>query len=127
MEGYYGNEEANFKHAVNSCRPMRTKLIGGTAACAAHILADQLGYMGSNLFAPFTKRRTGGLRLTRAMWPFPNFLCVWISCVVVFWNLHHAMPGNFDPLNPMCVLALWIGIPCLVFLYLQRRANVSEV
>ena len=46
MEGYYGNEEANFKYAVNSCRPMRTKLIGGTAAYAAHILADQIGYNG---------------------------------------------------------------------------------
>jgi membrane-bound metal-dependent hydrolase YbcI (DUF457 family) len=96
------------------------------AAYVAHIFADQLGYMGSNLFAPFTKRRTGGLRLTRAMWPFPNFLCVWISCVVVFWNLHHSMPGNFDPLNPIRVLALWIGIPSLVFAYLQRRANICE-
>ena len=35
MEGYYGNEEASFKHAVNHCCPTRTELFGGTAVANA--------------------------------------------------------------------------------------------
>jgi len=37
MEGYYGNEEASFKHAVNSCRSTRTELFGGTGCTSVYI------------------------------------------------------------------------------------------
>ena len=95
------------------------------AAYGAHILADQLGHLGSNLFAPFTKRRTGGLRLTHAMWPFPNFISVWLSCVVIFWNLYRQSPAATEILNPIHVVMTWLMIPTLVFTYLQHKAKAA--
>ncbi len=43
---------------------------------AGHVLEDQLGFMGSNLFYPFTKKRTTGLQLLRSGDAVPNFLTV---------------------------------------------------
>lgn len=96
------------------------------AAYAAHILADQLGHLGSNLFAPFTKRRTGGMRLTHAMWPFPNFISVWASCVLIFWNLFRQSPAGGELLNPIRVLMVWILIPTLVFVFLQHKSKAAD-
>lgn len=54
---------------------------------AAHILADQLGYMGSNLFYPFTRERTEGLRLFHSGDALPNLFAVWLSVVLILFNL----------------------------------------
>jgi membrane-bound metal-dependent hydrolase YbcI (DUF457 family) len=96
------------------------------AAYAAHIMADQLGHLGSNLFAPFTKRRMGGMRLTHAMWPFPNFISVWASCVLVFWNLFRQSSAGGELLNPFRVLMTWILIPTLVFVFLQYKSKAVD-
>lgn len=62
-------------------------------AYAIHVLEDQLGHMGSNLFFPFTlKGRTPGLHLMHSGDGVPNFLTVWISCILIFWNLYRAIP-----------------------------------
>ncbi len=54
---------------------------------AGHILEDQLGFMGSNLFYPFTKRRSTGLQLLRSGDAIPNFLTVWTSVALSLVNL----------------------------------------
>ncbi len=64
-------------------------------AFAIHVLEDQLGFMGSNLFAPFTKRRARGLCWMRSGDALPNFGTVWFCCLLIFWNAYRAMP---DPL-----------------------------
>ena len=61
-------------------------------AYALHILEDQLGFMGSNLFAPFTKRRTKGLHWMRSGDALPNFGTVWFCCLLVFWNAYRVLP-----------------------------------
>ena len=56
-------------------------------AFAAHILADQAGFMGSRLFFPFGKQRIAGLKWTHSGEALPNFGTVWLSCLLIFWNL----------------------------------------
>ena len=58
------------------------------AAYAVHVLEDQLGFMGSNLFFPITKKRAQGLHIMRSGDSFPNFGAVWLSCVLIFWNMY---------------------------------------
>ncbi|MHC5040475.1 MAG: hypothetical protein ACYTHM_24450 [Planctomycetota bacterium] len=53
-----------------------------------HVLQDQLGHMGSNLFFPFTRDRSTGLQVMRSGDALPNFAFVWLSVVLIFWNLN---------------------------------------
>lgn len=64
-------------------------------ASVIHLIEDQLGYMGSNLFFPFTKKRAPGLKIMHSGDAFPNFGCVWLCGLLIFWNLYAAIP---DPL-----------------------------
>jgi len=56
-------------------------------AFAAHVAADQLGFMGSNLLYPFTRHRTPGLQMCSSDNAFVNFALTWTACLVTFWNL----------------------------------------
>lgn len=86
------------------------------AACyGVHVVEDQLGHMGSNIFYPLTKNRTPGLHWMHSGDGLPNFLTVWICCLLIFWNLYRALP---DPTYHFGFLHLmWVGlvIPGLVF------------
>jgi membrane-bound metal-dependent hydrolase YbcI (DUF457 family) len=89
---------------------------------AAHILEDQLGYLGSNLLYPLTKGRTAGLRLLRSGDGIPNFLTVCVSIALILLNLDRcsAQPV-LSPWWPFVSLVL-VG-PVLVFgsLYQWQR------
>lgn len=65
---------------------------------AAHILEDQLGHMGSNLFYPFTQERTAGLKLFHSGDALPNLFAVWLSVALILFNLDR-FSGQlaFDP------------------------------
>ncbi len=81
----------------------------GLVACAAwsaHVLADQLGHMGSNLGYPFTRRRAPGARLHHAGDGWPNLITVWSSGLLILWNLAR--------LTPTCPLSLAL-LPLLVW------------
>jgi membrane-bound metal-dependent hydrolase YbcI (DUF457 family) len=65
------------------------------AGYVGHLLEDQLGFMGSNLFFPFTRRRLPGAHAMRSGDALPNFLTVWICGLLLFWNLYRHTP---DPL-----------------------------
>ena len=69
-------------------------------AVLAHIAEDQLGFMGSNLFFPFTRKRTLGLKLLRSGDAIPNFLTVWASLAVILLNLDRFSPSPLIPLWP---------------------------
>jgi len=58
----------------------------------AHIVEDQLGYMGSNLFYPFTRKRTPGLRLGESGSPVLNFSTALLMTGFIFANLNYALP-----------------------------------
>ncbi len=58
------------------------------SAYSAHIVCDQLGVMGSNLFFPVTRKRIKGLGLMHSTDAPPNFYAVWCSAVLIYWNLY---------------------------------------
>ncbi len=96
-------------------------------AFAAHVLEDQLGHMGSNLFWPITKRRFAGLQHMHATDAVPNFLAVWLCCLLIFWNLYRVMD---DPLIvfglPSLLLfgaVLPLGAFALVHWFLTRKES----
>ncbi|MEI6808362.1 MAG: metal-dependent hydrolase [bacterium] len=93
------------------------------AAYGAHILADQLGFMGSNLLFPFTRRRTNGFGLLHSSSGVANAVTVWFSCLLVFWNLYKPLvvPG-LDFTLPQ--LLLFVGLlPVMIFWWLDRQAR----
>jgi len=79
---------------------------------AGHVLEDQLGYMGSNLFWPLTKKRSPGLKLVHSGDALPNFLTVWTSVALILFNLDRfsAQPR----LNPLWFLGLAVMLPLAV-------------
>lgn len=58
----------------------------------AHVVEDQLGYMGSNLLWPFTKKRTPGLRLGESGSPLLNFSTALLMSGFIVANLNYAVP-----------------------------------
>jgi hypothetical protein len=78
---------------------------------ALHIVEDQLGWMGSNLFWPFTRCRTPGLRWMRSVDPWPNFSVVWLSLILMLWNLDRfSGPGRLPAAFPL----LGFAVPLLL-------------
>ncbi|MBN1676141.1 MAG: metal-dependent hydrolase [Kiritimatiellae bacterium] len=67
------------------------------AAQLAHLLADQLGSMGSALLFPLNRKRVEGCHLMHSTDPFPNFATVWLACLLIFWNLSRAAGANAGP------------------------------
>lgn len=57
-------------------------------AYVIHVIEDQMGHMGSNLFFPFTKKRAPGLKMMHSGDAFPNFAGVWLCCLLIFWNVY---------------------------------------
>ena len=103
--------------------PMWAGLVAGLGF-AGHILEDQLGFMGSNLFYPFTKERFIGLRLLRSGDAIPNFLTVWIAGATILFNLDRFSAS--PRLDPGVYLLLAVALPAVVLggLYrLQRRSG----
>ena len=86
---------------------------------AGHILEDQLGFMGSNLFFPFTRARTRGLGLLRSGDAVPNFLTVWTGTMLILFNLDRfsARPR----LHPAWFLGLAVALPLLLLGGVYRR------
>ena len=54
----------------------------------SHVLADQMGNLGSNLLYPFTKKRSRGLKLTSAADPFSNISFVWGAIAIIIFNFN---------------------------------------
>ena len=99
---------------------------------AAHILEDQLGYLGSNLFWPFTKDRTSGLKLIHSGDAIPNFLAVWIALQLIFFNLDRfsASVQNRAPmLEPVSFFSLTVVLPCVallgIYTFGKRKSRMS--
>jgi membrane-bound metal-dependent hydrolase YbcI (DUF457 family) len=94
---------------------------------AGHILEDQLGFMGNNLFYPFTKERTTGLQLLRSGDAIPNFLTVWTAVALILFNLDRFSAQPL--LDPWWFLGLAVVLPVIVLSGLyqwQRRRGKPE-
>lgn len=88
---------------------------------AGHVIEDQLGYMGSNLFWPLTKARMRGLHLVRSGDAIPNFLTVWTAVAVTLFNLDRFSPKPLLPTVPYLLLALGLPWAVLGGLYVSQR------
>jgi hypothetical protein len=88
---------------------------------AIHILEDELGYLGSNLFAPFTRGRGAGLRLFHSTEPIPNLMTVWLSLTLLFLNMDHVRDVPLLSTGPY--LAFVVALPCLLMgtAYVRRQ------
>jgi membrane-bound metal-dependent hydrolase YbcI (DUF457 family) len=104
--------------------PMWIGLVVGLGF-VGHIWEDQLGYMGSNLFVPFTRDRTRGLRLLRSGDAVPNFLTVWTAVMLILFNLDRF--SDQPRLGSWWFLGLATVLPLVVLgtLYQCRRRQWS--
>jgi membrane-bound metal-dependent hydrolase YbcI (DUF457 family) len=93
------------------------------AGFAGHVLEDQGGYMGSNLFWPFTKKRVPGLKLVHSGDAIPNFLTVWVSVAAILFNLDRFSAQPL--LDPGWFLGLAVALPAIVLgaAYLLRKSR----
>ncbi|MEI6969938.1 MAG: metal-dependent hydrolase [bacterium] len=95
----------------------------GLVICAAygmHILADQCGFMGSNLWFPLTSGRTSGWGYIHSSSGVANAVTVWSSCLVIFWNLYKTVPGPALEFTLAQLLLVAGLLPVLVFAGLRR-------
>ena len=76
-------------------------LVIATGFCV-HVLEDQLGYMGSNLFWPFTKDKITGTKSMHSGDAWPNFATVWLALVLIFFNLNRFQP------QPVFITSFWV-------------------
>jgi membrane-bound metal-dependent hydrolase YbcI (DUF457 family) len=86
---------------------------------SAHIVEDQLGYLGSNLFWPITKERSTGARLLHSGDAIPNFLAVWTALVLILFNLDRfsAPIQNREPmLTPLIYFTTMLFLPMLILI-----------
>jgi membrane-bound metal-dependent hydrolase YbcI (DUF457 family) len=83
-------------------------------AALAHIALDQMGYMGSSLLFPLTRKRTPGLKWFHSGEAIPNFLTVWVSLAVILFNLDRFSAVPLIP--PLPYLLVAVVLPCLSLL-----------
>ena len=97
------------------------------AACyGVHVVEDQLGHMGSNIFYPITKLRTPGLHWMHSGDGLPNFLTVWISCLLIFWNLYRGQPNMTYHFTFLHLMMVGLVVPGLAFGALRWLLNRGQ-
>lgn len=84
-------------------------------AYVIHVVEDQMGYMGTNLLFPVTKERTPGLKIMHSGDAFPNFGCVWLCCLLIFWNLYAAIPAPVYHFGFIHFMIYALVVPFAVF------------
>lgn len=94
-------------------------------AVLAHIVTDQLGFMGSNLLFPITKRRTMGWKLFRSGDALPNFMSVWISMALILLNLDRFSSAPILP--PLPYLVTVVFLPCILLLGWQAWSDLKRL
>lgn len=99
------------------------------AGFSGHLLEDQMGLMGSNLFFPITKKRFSGLHMMRSGDALPNFMAVWVSCLLIFWNLYRHMDNPVYEFGFVKLFLYGAAIPLAVYglaHYLLTRSAAKE-
>lgn len=92
----------------------------GFGAVMAHVLEDQLGYLGSNLFWPLRRVRITGAKLIHATDAVPNFFTVGTSIYLILYNLDRfSSQPILDPILFWGVL--WLPFPLVLAYFLYKR------
>lgn len=92
----------------------------GLLAFWAHVAVDQAGFLGASLFSPFSRKRWGGLHLLRSDAPVANFAAVWLSILVILWNLSRLGPASPVGLSLLHLLLYGAALPLLAVAALRR-------
>jgi len=98
-------------------------------AYVIHVIEDQMGHMGSNLFFPFSKKRAPGLKMMHSGDAFPNFAGVWLCCLLIFWNVYAAIPNPLYQFTFVRFMMIALVIPFVLFgavRWLLVRADGGE-
>lgn len=97
---------------------------------AGHVLEDQLGHMGSNLFWPLTQSRTPGLGLLHASDAAANTGTVWLSLSLLLLNLDRARSFPLIPATPYILLVVLLPFSIMLLAqarsWLRRRASATQ-
>ena len=91
---------------------------------SAHVVEDQLGYLGSNLLWPITRGRSAGARLLHSGDAIPNFLAVWTALALILFNLDRfsAPVSNREPLfDPLIYFSTTVFLPALILIGVYAR------
>ena len=94
-------------------------------AHAAHVLADQSGWMGGSLFYPFSKKRLPGWGCWLSGDRQVNLATVWLSCLLIFWNLYAQSDAIIPWFNPL-KLFFWGALLPMGVAVLWRRCGAAE-
>ena len=94
---------------------------------SAHVLEDHLGYLGCNLWWPFSKQRRSGLGLFHSGDAIPNFITVWLSLVIILFNLDRYGSTSYLSAEPYLIIGVGVPIIAVIALYIwQRRKNIDD-
>jgi membrane-bound metal-dependent hydrolase YbcI (DUF457 family) len=95
----------------------------------AHVLEDQLGTMGCNLWWPLSRHRRSGAGLYHSSDSLPNFVTVWLSLVLILYNLDRYAGISYLPRVPYLLIGLGgvIGVTLLTLLLQFRRTNEAPL
>ncbi len=66
-----------------------------------HVIVDQFGWLGSNLWWPITGKRKTGFGVTRSMDALGNFGVLYVLAMLMLWNLNRFAP------TPIFAWAAW--------------------
>ncbi len=93
---------------------------------SAHVLEDQLGYMGCNLWWPLSRSRKPGVGLFHAGDALPNFITVWLSLVLMLFNLDRYALTPYLPRLPYLLFGVGGPLVAVVVALLWRRRHTGD-
>lgn len=88
---------------------------------SVHIFEDQLGFMGSNLFAPLSRTRTDGLKLLHSGDAIPNVVTVWLALTLILLNLDRAQAAPLISAGPYLAFVVFLPSALLIGIYARRQ------
>ena len=94
-----------------------------------HIIEDSTGFMGNNLFYPFTKGRTNGLGFMSASEGIPNFFFVWTSVICILFNLDRFTPTGNPAISNQVAFWLWfyiLPVAIMVYFFLKGKQEKAQ-
>ncbi|NUM36296.1 MAG: metal-dependent hydrolase [Candidatus Brocadiae bacterium] len=97
-----------------------------TAGFWVHVLEDQLGYMGSNLFWPFTKEKTVGTKSMHSGDAMPNFCTVWLALILIFYNLSQYGDNSLQGMPFLVYFAYTFIVPLFVLNVIDKILSQWE-
>jgi hypothetical protein len=90
-------------------------------AFATHVLEDQLGHLGSNLWWPFTQRRSAGLKWLHAGDPLPNLVTLIVAGGLILYNLNRYASPPLDAGNVFLLWAVLVPASLGLIVYAANR------